>query len=62
MLIKKNARNKQFKNYSWLNTKFSEAENEVPRISNYITTQEFNKLTRDLYQIIYGTKMILIIN
>ena len=45
-----------------LNTKISEAENEVPHISKYITTQEFNKLTRDLYQLIYGTKMILIIN
>ena len=45
-----------------LNTKIIEAENEVPHISKYITTQEFNKLTRDLYQLIYGTKMILIIN
>ena len=32
-----------------LNTKISEVENKIPDNSKYITTQEFNKLTADVF-------------
>ena len=34
-----------------LDTKFSELENKIPDHANYITTQEFNKLTAEHFAV-----------